>query len=797
MPPLAFIAIAFAVGVVCQQGLRPSGALVVVAAALSLGLVGVMWRVGRGFALALLGHVLLLGGLASSLAPPLTPLGLLAEGRGATPWRVTARVEEAPERARGDVHLLLALEEVERGGRAWEVHGRVRLRLGGEPLEPLLPGDRVLFRALLHEPRGLAQPDSPDPRRRLAERGIVAVAGVPDPSHVVRLAGQEKWSWSRWVAEKRRRLLAFVSAHLDGDRRALAESLLLGERGHVSVELDDVFRLAGVTHVLSVSGLHLAIAAFLFYVGLRKLMLRCEPLARRIDVRRIAALAALPATLFYTALTGAQVATVRSCIVAFVWMIGAACQRPPSARAALALGALVILGSSPLALYDPSFQLSFAAALGGIVLAPRIIAGRLAGPGWGRRLGRMALTIFAASLSATLATTPIAAWHFAQVAPAGLFANLAVVPLAELWVLPVGLTACALVPLWPWLAALLLQLAGMGAAAMAWVAKTTAALPGIALLRHVPPPTVVEAAFWYAALVLVAWQGRRVWRKALACLCIGALLLGARLVWPHVDPAVTVTFLDVGQGDACLVRLPDGTRILVDAGGAPNSSFDPGAQVIVPWLERQGIRHIDVLVMSHPHPDHAGGLASVAERLTIGEIWAERTAPIPAWLRLAEVARRRGIPVVKPHAIVEAGAQLDVLSDEKSEDMGARWSDNDSSIVLRLSYAGRAILLAGDVEARGERSLLDGGRRLHADVVKAPHHGSRTSSSADLIERTAPSWVVFSVGAGNRWGFPAPEVVARYRAVGAEVLRTDLDGAIVVRLDRRGGLSVERARARD
>lgn len=791
-PPLALLAVAFACGIWLAEELAVPLAAAGAIALASAVLLGCAWRARRLGGVAALLASAAVGGLAAREAWPRAPGGL-TDG---APWQATARVVAAPERAFGRSHVLVGLEEVARAGVAREAPGSVWLDLGGDPAEPLLPGDRVRFAARLHRPQGFAEPDSPDPARRLAERGAVAVGGLAEPAALARLDGDEEDGVARRVAAWRARLLARVRSRLQGDRAALVASLVLGDRAGISAELDDAFRVAGVSHVLSVSGLHLAIAGFLALVVLRRLLGRVTPLARRVAVGRIAAAAALPVTALYTALTGAAAATLRSCAVAWVWLGGALSGRPASAQAALGAAALALLAASPLSLFDPSLQLSFAAAIGGAALAPRWIERLAPVPRtWPRRIARFAVVLAVASAAAIAATAPIAAYHFGQVAPVGLLANLVVVPLAETWVLPVGLAACvaAALPHGGGLADRLLDLAGLGAAAMGAATRWFASW---APRGRVPSPTVVEAIAWWA---LVCSLGRPRWRKILAVALLSlAACASVRLLAPRLSPSLRVTFLDVGQGDACLVELPDGRSLLVDGGGSFDPRFDPGEQLIAPWLERHGVRRLAAVVLTHPHPDHANGLAAIVERFPVGEVW-DNGAPssLPGLERLEAAARAHGVPVIRPHPLDGGGAHLAVL--HPLDTGGAvrvdpRWSENDGSIVLRIEWAGRAVLLAGDIEARAEAKLVAAGAPLEADVLKAPHHGSRTSSTAPFVAAVRPELVVFSVGAGNRFGFPAPEVDARWRAAAARTLRTDRDGAVSVAIDRRGRIDVATAR---
>jgi competence protein ComEC len=312
-------------------------------------------------------------------------------------------------------------------------------------------------------------------------------------------------------------------------------------------------------------------------------------------------------------------------------------------------------------------------------------------------------------------------------------------------------------------------------------------------------PTSVEAALMTLAALLAlaargAAAGRRWLAVAAACLVLGGGGLAARHAWRQLDPALRVTFLDVGQGDAILIEGPRGFVALVDGGGSVDGRFDPGQRVIVPVLRRKTIGRLDLVVLSHPHPDHLNGLPAVLQGFPVGALWTSGDrGGNPAYDRLLALARSRGVALPTPTRLQVDGLVIDPRGPWLGDRIGVApgLEVNDGSLVLQLRFAGRSLLLTGDLEEQGEAELLGraGDGRLTADVLKVPHHGSRTSSGDELLGAVRPGLAVASLARRNRFGFPHPDVLQRYRAGGIRLLRTDRDGAVVTVVDVSGNMS--------
>jgi len=335
--------------------------------------------------------------------------------------------------------------------------------------------------------------------------------------------------------------------------------------------------------------------------------------------------------------------------------------------------------------------------------------------------------------------------------------------------------------------------AAFAAAALAaeWLLRAAhafASLPAADFRVVAPGAIAATAATVLPFSLLVARRARRF--VGLAAAATLALCVSVGLSERYRADALDVYFLSVGQGDSTLLRLPGGKIALVDA-GLPGR----GEMVVAPFLSRAWVRRVDFLVATHAQDDHAGGITELLDDVEVGELWMPAGSCGVEWFaRAREVARARGI------AIVEIGeGRLPVragngwrLSALWPRDARGACDDNDRSVVVAVEFAGRRVMLNGDIEGPAETQLLAavGRNGLDVDVLSAPHHGSRTSSSPPFVAATSPEVVVASAGRGNRYGFPRDETRARYLAAGASFLTTATDGGVHVRIDERGGLDV-------
>lgn len=619
--------------------------------------------------------------------------------------------------------------------------GAHRYRLSWyEDAPALKPGDCVRVRAKLSTPHGSANPGEFDYTAWLWREGIDATGYVREPGHCAR---PPVFTLDRVRADA----LARIAPALVGEpMRGIIEALTLGVRQHISDAQWQVLRATGTSHLVAISGLHIGLVAGLLFLMARWLSLRTR-FVRHATI--IACVTAFAGAAGYAALAGWALPTQRALIMVAVGLIAVAGERQIAAGRALAWAALLVVTVDPAAVTTPGFWLSF-----GAVAWLIWIATMARGPWWLRWLW------FQLGLVVTLA--PITLWFFGKASFVAPIVNAVLIPLSTLFV-PATLVSVALALLWP----------AAGGVLLTWLAKGfDAGWSLLAVVAHYNAVTFehVFSSAWLMLLAALAlcWLALPLPARlrALGVVMLLPAVLGYRPATTTIAPGRFVaTVLDVGQGLAVVVRTARHTLVF-DAGPAYRTGFDAGAMIVVPYLRYIGRRHIDRLVISHGDRDHIGGAHAIMKTLAVDERLGAGSALA---CRAGMTWRWDGVDFVVGYPDADARRRLE--------------DDNDLSCVLRVASARASLLLPGDIEAPAERYLLDHRRSeaLASDVLVMPHHGSATSSSPAFLDTVAPRLAIVSAGWHNRWGFPKPAVIDRYRARGIRVANTATSGAITIR----------------
>jgi competence protein ComEC len=678
------------------------------------------------------------------------------------------------------------------------MRGGVRVSIGGELLgtriEQWRAGRRIRMPALLRRPSVYLNPGTPDERRALARRGVVLVGSVKSAALVemIRRGNFLAESAAAIRASTRTRVARYVG-RLDAKSGGVTTAVLIGDRSGLAADDERRLQEAGTYHVIAISGGNIAILAILI-VSLGRLVM--------IPLRGVAIVTS-GLLLFYGVIAGGAASVARAVTVAVLVLCARALDHRGPPLNALAVAALIAVASTPVVVLDPGFALSFGATLGILIGVPSLVPSPTKLPRSRlRRAGRRVLlpftTLAAATACAELALAPVVATLFSRVSFAGLVLNFAAIPLMT--VVQVSGLIVTFTASWCEMAA---RLSGTGAHLAAAGLLRSAYLVDVApwLSIDVPPPSL-----WFVAAYYSCVGGLFVSRiRGLAAMSLviaaGLILVGPRATARDAVslPALPlrVVVLDVGQGDASVVLLPDAHAVLVDAGGlTPFSTtpeafevspgFDIGERVVTPALRALGVRRAHAFVMTHGDPDHILGVRGVLRHVRTDSMWEGIPVPPHPGLKvLFALASEKSIP----WRTVQAGdaerfgeVEIRVLH-PPPPDWERQRVRNEDSVVLEVRFGRVSIMLPGDIGKEGEHAIM---RRLEPGrlvILKAPHHGSATSSTQELLDLLRPQAVIFSCGRENRFGHPHPAVVARYRAMRSEIFSTAEDGAVFVETD--------------
>lgn len=696
--------------------------------------------------------------------------------------------------------MVVAVQWVQQENVRQLVQGRLRLTWR-EPDTDVFRGDTITVRTRLRRPFGTWNPGGFDYGAYLRARGIHVVASVRGPNRV-QVQPPEAFDVVPWVwhgiDQWRNQVRQAVVATLEQPARGLFLGTIVGEQRDIPVDVRDDFVTTGTVHIISISGSHLGLLAFLSFFVVRWVIRRLpaswlEKISCVLIPKQLAVLATIPLVVFYTLLSGSHDATVRSLIMIlfYLWAVWIGREQHLLIILALALAALFATLADPMAIYDPSCQFSYMAVLAiALVLqwngrdaredhVPQAVLTKL------KNRGKLYVLI---SLAVTVVTLPLVAYYFNQVAWFGIFANAVVVPFVGFLVVPLGLGASIVV-----------LLGGLEHVPFEWVHQTIitfltdvvgmmAAIPGVRW--YVASPSPFAIAGFYCCLLIVLFSRNRIrqWMSfGVLVLCVVWWVWSPR----HVgEDKVRLTFLDVGQGDATVIELPEQT-ILVD-GGAAYERWDIGRMVVAPYLWDQGIRRIDHVIATHPDLDHVGGLLWIIKRFEVGRYWSngyQRSEDFYKKLTAAveekglkEQAAGEGTEIISegPCRLISLNPPL---AGRARSSVGT--SRNNQSVVLSLTCGTHSILLPADAEIQALDLLLNHPGVQAATVVKIPHHGSKSSLNHRWIQQLRAKTAVVSAGRGNWYGHPAQAVLRAYRHM--DVYRTDSDGAIVLSMDLNDG----------
>lgn len=625
-------------------------------------------------------------------------------------------------------------------------------------------GERWLLTVRLKRPHGNANPNGFDYEAWLLERNIRATGYIRQDEGNRRLA--EQVYRPAYIVEMLRERVAKRFQSVLGERpyAGVLKALAVGEQNAISPDQWKVFLRTGVTHLMSISGLHVTMISSLAFALAYGLWRRSQVLALRLPARKAAVVAGVLAALLYALLSGFGVPTQRTLYMLSVVAIALWMGRASSASSVLALALLAVVLSDPWAVLAPGFWLSF----GAVAAILYVAVGRLGRSHWLREWANVQWAV-------TLGLVPALLLLFQQVSIVSPLANAFAIPVISLAVVPLTLAGAIL----PLDLSLLLahQVMAWCMAALEWLSQ----MPDAVWQQHAPPVWTV-----LAAAIGILWM---LLPRGFPARWLGMFGLAPMFLVLPLQPGqgeLWIAVLDVGQGLAVVVQTRD-HALLYDTGPHFSADADSGSRIVVPYLRAAGIKRLDGLIVTHDDSDHSGGAASVLDAVPVD--WL--ASSLPAGSPILPHAKK-SLPCFAGQSWEWDGVRFDMLHPAWGSYADERLKKNARGCTLKITSPYGSVLLPADIERESEAEILARTpSALAATLLIAPHHGSKTSSTEAFIRQVNPSIVIFTAGYHNQFGHPKPEVVERYRALGSRLYRSDRDGAVLLRFEKEGAVKMQ------
>lgn len=684
------------------------------------------------------------------------------------------------------------------GGETPPLHDLVRLSIAGE-FVALSRGDVIKFKAKFYLPREFKNPGVFSYRKYLDIHGVGATGYVNDGIEVV----ERGTSFISQIDGLRQKIRDSILLNVGTPANSLLVALAIGDQGAVDEDIRYAFATSGLAHLLALSGLNVACVGAVIYFLISLLSRLFPKILLYIPRQKIAASITIPAIWMYALIAGGGVSVVRAAIMLTVFLLGIIIYRRQDLLSTFSFAVIVILILYPLSVLDVSFQLSVIAVAGLVLITPplidmirqRVCRGGVSPPLVGAGTAPLPivarcvfwfLSLVIVTLSASIATTPIVAYHFKFVTGISLFANLIAVPLTNILLTPLVFAASIFAVTIPSLATLLWKLSDLITQVFIKFTVFVSNIGEPLVFRWAP--SIFEVVILYLIIISILFWRRHCLVKFVSLFLIFIFVtdVSYKIIAPRFDKKLTITVLDVNQGDSTLIRFPAGKTLLIDGGGLKGSRFDVGKNVVAPALWSMGIYRLDYVLLTHPHFDHFQGLSFIVKEFEPKLLFTNgENAPdyeISEWNNFRAQVDSSHVPI----KVVEQnysqninGVELKIIAVPKVEGD----DPNDDALVVYLQYGENKFLFPSDLTKIGEERLLNMTDDLRADFLKVGHHGSKNSTSELFIKEVAPSLAVISSGEGNRYGMPHKSIIQKLEDVGVKIFRTDYHGAVTVKSD--------------
>lgn len=695
-----------------------------------------------------------------------------------------------PQHERDKTRFVLEAKKIYSKQGTKNVHGRVKITVY-QPFLGLRYKDKVLIKKIrLHPPIGFRNFKGFDYQKYMQRKNIYVVGGVSKGTRI-EILERGKSGIINVLFDLKEKILKDFDFLLPSPSNQIIKAMVFGERGRLDKEIMGIFNNSGVAHLLAISGLHLGFIAFASFFFIYKLIFYLQYLVfprgiTYFDSRKIAAFITLFPILLYTIMVGSRMPTLRAGIMIYTYLFAIILDRHRNLYNVLALAALIILIGYPLSLFDIGFQLSFTA-----VFVIILVTSSLLNKENDERpeelnhyflLKKKAFGYGVVCLAASLSVLPIIALYFNRLIFISPVSNIAVLPFASL-LIPLTLFSSVLGLISTSLLELFSGLINILTSIVFYLAQFFSSLPFSTIL--VPKPSLPILLLYYSGFLILLFNRKRQFKSLFIASC--PLLISMFFIINPISRSgsnLVATFLDVGQGEATFIKTPSGQNILIDGGGTYKKGFDIGERVVLPFLLNHGVRKIDVIIATHPHPDHMRGLVDIVKALQVDKLFLNKDNPDYDFYReLKNTALKKGTRIkrVASPSHYEIGEVRIIFfhpSDEFNQMNSKVVDENNRSLVFKLVYKKFSVLFVSDIQREAEDHLLKANYPLKANILKVPHHGSKTSSTDSFLRNVAPDIAVISVGQNNWFGFPSQEVIKRLKEMNTDIYQTSKHGSI-------------------
>lgn len=721
-------------------------------------------------------------------------------------------ISENPENSPDKTAITVYATRIIRDGVITPTHGLVLVSIMNS--QPLKYGDYVRFRTRLKSPHNFNNPGGFDYAKHLRYRDITVRGFVNDPSGIAVLRENQGNVIRTYIETFRWKLKKLIRDNSMSPEGEIIQAMILGDQKEIPKDVMEKFNKTGTTHIIAISGFNIGIIAALSIIVARMIMTFSTYLLLRFNIFVATTVFAIIPVVFYTFIAGGGMSVLRAAIMSITFMIAIIIGKERDLYNTLALAAFIILAISPYALFDISFQLSFMAVWSILFCTPRLmewlpkdspdVTSRYSI--FYRKTVRNILIFVIVSLSATLGTLPLIVFYFNRVSTIVLFSNVLVVPVLGIIAIPVCTAIVAAALISTPLAIFFIHVSSF----LVWISVAMvdflASIPGSSFF--ISTPTLPELVLYYCLLITgiklldvrIAKHNNKDIKKystrhsfiygtafivVLFLLLIDAVYLNTR---DRFEKNMKVTAIDVGQGSSILIQLPSGKKMLIDGGGFPEGRFDVGKYVVAPYLWHERISKIDIVVLTHPHPDHLNGLLYILSNFKVDEVWTNGDdTDNDDYREFVNVIQEKKIKHQSvsetTQTLIMNNVMIEILnpaenSENRTDNSRDFEKENNRSVVMRIVYKDISFLFPGDISEEAENRMTGLQRPMRSQVVFIPHHGGFTSSSEPFVRRMLPEIAVVSCGVDNIYKFPHPEVLKRYSMLGTKIFRTDKNGAV-------------------